>query len=107
MKKNAQWLIAGMACLVGGAALVAAEAPASLAQGLPMYQRVSGIAGNLNSVGSDTLNNLMAFWVEGFGRQYPNVKIQTEGKGSSTAPPALIAGSSQLGPMSRPMKSSR
>jgi phosphate transport system substrate-binding protein len=68
------------------------------------YKKVSGISGNLNSIGSDTLNNLMAFWVEGFGKKYPNVKIQVEGKGSTTAPPALIAGTAQLGPMSREMK---
>jgi len=68
------------------------------------YARVSGISGNINSIGSDTLNNLMTLWAEGFRRQYPNVKIQIEGKGSSTAPPALIEGTAQLGPMSRKMK---
>jgi phosphate transport system substrate-binding protein len=68
------------------------------------YMRVSGISGSLNSIGSDTLNNLMTLWAEGFRRQYPNVKIQIEGKGSSTAPPALIEGTGQLGPMSRKMK---
>ena len=72
--------------------------------GLPKYERVSGISGNLNSIGSDTLNNLMTLWAEGFQAVYPNVKIQIEGKGSSTAPPALIEGTAQLGPMSRPMK---
>jgi len=71
---------------------------------LKSYTVVSGISGNLNSVGSDTLNNLMTFWAEGFNKKYPNVKIQIEGKGSATAPPALAAGSAQLGPMSRPMK---
>jgi len=71
---------------------------------LPDYKPVSGISGNLNSIGSDTLNNLMTFWVEGFAKFYPNVKIQVEGKGSSTAPPALISGTAQLGPMSRKMK---
>ncbi len=71
----------------------------------PEYTPVSGISGNLNSVGSDTLNNLMTFWAEGFQAIYPNVNIQIEGKGSSTAPPALIEGTSQLGPMSREMKS--
>jgi phosphate transport system substrate-binding protein len=71
---------------------------------LPDYQAVSGISGNLNSIGSDTLNNLMALWGEGFQKFYPNVRIQVEGKGSSTAPPALIAGTAQLGPMSRKMK---
>jgi phosphate transport system substrate-binding protein len=72
---------------------------------LPDYKKVAGVTGNLNSVGSDTLNNLMAFWVEAFRKQYPNVKIQVEGKGSGTAPPALIEGTAQLGPMSREMKS--
>ncbi|TAL41358.1 MAG: phosphate ABC transporter substrate-binding protein [Methylovulum sp.] len=71
---------------------------------LPRYKAVSGVSGNLSSVGSDTLNNLMTFWAETFNKFYPNVKIQIEGKGSSTAPPALISGTAQLGPMSRPMK---
>jgi phosphate transport system substrate-binding protein len=73
---------------------------------IPAYQKVSGVSGNLSSVGSDTMNNLMTLWAEGFARFYPNVKVQVEGKGSSTAPPALIEGTAQLGPMSRPMKSS-
>ncbi|MGH9464389.1 MAG: PstS family phosphate ABC transporter substrate-binding protein [Thermoanaerobaculia bacterium] len=72
---------------------------------IPGYQTTSGVSGNLNSIGSDTLNNLMTLWAEGFQRQYPNVRIQIEGKGSSTAPPALIAGTAQLGPMSREMRS--
>ena len=71
---------------------------------LSRYKKVSGISGNINSIGSDTLNNLMTLWAEGFRTQYPNVKIQIEGKGSSTAPPALIEGTAQLGPMSRKMK---
>ena len=68
------------------------------------YKGVSGVSGNLSSIGSDTMNNLMSLWGEGFGKFYPNVKLQIEGKGSSTAPPALITGTAQLGPMSRPMK---
>ena len=72
---------------------------------LPSYQKVSGISGNLNSVGSDTMNNLMTLWAEAFTKMYPNVKVQVEGKGSSTAPPALIAGTAQFGPMSRAMRS--
>lgn len=71
---------------------------------LKSYQKVSGVSGNLNSVGSDTLNNLMTMWAESFRKIYPNVNVQIEGKGSSTAPPALIEGTSQLGPMSRKMK---
>lgn len=72
---------------------------------LPSYEKVSGISGNLNSIGSDTLNNLMTLWAEGFKKVYPNVNVQIEGKGSSTAPPALIEATAQLGPMSRAMKS--
>jgi len=68
------------------------------------YKKVSGISGNLNSIGSDTMNNLMTLWGEGFKKFYPNVNLQVEGKGSSTAPPALIAGTAQFGPMSRKMK---
>ena len=71
---------------------------------LPDYQKTGGISGTLNSIGSDTLNNLMTLWAEAFRRAYPGVNIQIEGKGSSTAPPALIEGTSQLGPMSRKMK---
>ena len=72
--------------------------------GIKPYAKTSGVTGNLNSIGSDTLNNLMTLWAEGCKAQYPNVNIQIEGKGSATAPPALIEGTSQLGPMSREMK---
>src|SRR6058998_1229517 len=71
---------------------------------LAPYKTVSGVSGNVSSVGSDTLNNLMTHWAESFSKFYPNAKVQIEGKGSSTAPPALIAGTAQLGPMSREMK---
>jgi phosphate transport system substrate-binding protein len=80
--------------------LVAVRAPADVRS----YEKVPGVSGNLNSIGSDTLNNLMTFWAEGFGKLYPNVKLQIEGKGSATAPPALTEGTAQLGPMSRKMK---
>jgi phosphate transport system substrate-binding protein len=76
----------------------------SLDPQLPDYKPVSGVSGNVKSIGSDTLNNLMTLWSEGFKSSYPNVKLEIEGKGSSTAPPALIAGTAQFGPMSRPMK---
>src|SRR5208283_1710496 len=71
---------------------------------LPEYKAVQGVSGNLKSIGSDTMNNLMTLWAEGFLKFYPNVQIEIEGKGSTTAPPALIAGTAQFGPMSRPMK---
>ena len=85
---------------------LAGSAQAKVDPNLPIYEPVSGVSGNLNSIGSDTLNNLMTLWAEGFEAVYPNVRIQIEGKGSSTAPPALIEGTAQLGPMSRQMKGS-
>ena len=97
-----------LAAVLAAAVLVSAYAIArgqvQLDPGLPPYKTVSGVSGNLSSVGSDTLNNLMTHWAESFSRFYPNAKVQIEGKGSSTAPPALIAGTAQLGPMSREMK---
>src|SRR5499426_735685 len=94
-------LIGGMIVL-GSAATATAQVAVDPA--LKPYEKVSGVSGNLNSVGSDTLNNLMTLWAEAFKAQYPNIKIGIEGKGSSTAPPALIEGTAQFGPMSRPMK---
>jgi phosphate transport system substrate-binding protein len=95
-------LSACLAVLVGGA-LVTAQA-VKVDAGLPAYQKVSGVSGNLSSIGSDTMNNMMTLWAENFRKMYPNVKVQIEGKGSSTAPPAIIAGTAQFGPMSREMR---
>jgi phosphate transport system substrate-binding protein len=71
---------------------------------VPAYKATSGVSGSLKSIGSDSMNNEMTLWGEAFRKFYPNVKIEIEGKGSGTAPPALTAGTSQFGPMSRPMK---
>ncbi len=96
-----------LALLVFAASAASAQQAASPVDAkLPDYAVAAGVSGNLNSVGSDTLNNLMTFWAEGFKAKYPNVNVQVEGKGSGTAPPALTSGSAQLGPMSREMKSS-
>lgn len=92
-----------LAALALAATPIAAQ-PAQVDPAIASYAKSSGVSGSLSSIGSDTLNNLMTFWAEGFQKQYPNIKVQIEGKGSSTAPPALIAGTAQLGPMSRPMK---
>lgn len=76
----------------------------AVAESIPQYKAVSGVSGSLKAIGSDSMNNEMALWAEGFKKFYSGVKIEVEGKGSATAPAALIAGSAQLGPMSRPMK---
>jgi phosphate transport system substrate-binding protein len=88
-----------------GLALAAAHADTKdTGDELSDYKRISGVSGNLSSVGSDTLANLMTLWTEAFKREYPNVNIQVQAAGSSTAPPALTEGTSNLGPMSRQMK---
>ena len=104
MKKAIAALL--MALLVAAMVPAGAEEAIQVDPDLPEYEAVEGVSGNLNSMGSDTLNNLMALWSEGFRRVYPNVNIQVEGKGSGTAPVALIAGTAQLGPMSRAMRDS-
>jgi phosphate transport system substrate-binding protein len=99
------------AVLAGVAGLVLASGGTVRAQvkvdpELPPYKPVPGVSGSLKSVGSDSMNNLMTFWSEGFQKHYPNVRVEIEGKGSGTAPPALIAGTAQFGPMSRAWKAS-
>lgn len=83
-----------------------AFAQASVDENLPAYQKTAGVSGNLSSVGSDTLANLMTLWAESFKRVYPNINVQIQAAGSSTAPPALAENTSSLGPMSRLMKDS-
>ena len=104
MKKN-KLITASIlsSCILFGVASSQA-APLQADPETPVYEPTSGVSGNLNSIGSDTLNNLMTLWAEGFKALYPNVNIGIEGKGSSTAPVALIEGTAQIGPMSRPMK---
>lgn len=90
-----------------GAAVSMAFSAATFADvdpALPEYTKASGVSGNLSSVGSDTLANLMTLWAEEYKRFYPNVNIQIQAAGSSTAPPALSEGTSNFGPMSRKMK---
>ncbi|GLI95362.1 PstS family phosphate ABC transporter substrate-binding protein [Methylocystis echinoides] len=70
---------------------------------LSAYKPLGALSGKLKSVGSDTLLHEMELWAEGFISIYSGVEIEIEGKGSNTAPPALLAGESQLAPMSRQM----
>lgn len=95
-----QYVAGTVVALSSMVALAATEVDAAL----PDYASASGVSGNLSSVGSDTLANLMTLWGEDFKRIYPNVNIQIQAAGSSTAPPALTEGTSNIGPMSRKMK---
>lgn len=101
-----QWLRKSVA-VAGASAFVLGMAPVALAEldpGLKDYEIASGVSGNLSSIGSDTLANLMTLWAEDFKRAYPNVNIQIQAAGSSTAPPALTEGTANIGPMSRDMR---
>ncbi len=101
---RAKFLVAVTALfIISGLKLLQAQA-VKVDPTIHSYQKVMGISGNANSIGSDTMNNLMALWLEEFKKDYPLINIQIEGKGSSTAPPALIEGTTQFGPMSRKMK---
>lgn len=93
-----------IAAFISPCALAPHAEEKTLDNGLTPYTTIDGVSGTLSSIGSDTLNNLMTFWAEGFHKCYPNVAMQVEGKGSSTAPPALAENTAQLGPMSRKMK---
>ena len=79
-------------------------AVSNIDKNLSDYAKTSGVSGNLSSVGSDTLGNLLTLWAAEFTRIYPNVNIQIQALGSSTAPPAFTEGTSNMGPMSRKMK---
>ncbi len=95
------WTAIAIAAWFGvGATRIANAADAAPAD----YKAVEGVTGTIKSIGSDSMNNLMTLWAEGFKKMYPNVQVEIEGKGSATAPPALISGAAQFGPMSRAMK---
>jgi len=95
---------AALLVVLGGSGTAALAQSVSVDPDLPSYKPVQGISGTIKSVGSDTMNNLMSLWSEGFRKHYPAVRMEIEGKGSSTAPPALISGAATFGPMSREMK---
>ncbi len=86
------------------AGVVTVQATAAVDPAIPAYVKTTGVSGNLSSVGSDTLANLMTLWAEAYKKEYPNVNIQIQAAGSSTAPPALTEGTANFGPMSRRMK---
>ncbi len=101
---KAKTLFAALGFTAASLVSTTAAAVQTVDAGVPNYEKASGISGNLSSVGSDTLANLMTLWAEEFKRTYPNVNIQIQAAGSSTAPPALTEATSNLGPMSRKMK---
>ncbi|MCC5830414.1 MAG: PstS family phosphate ABC transporter substrate-binding protein [Phycisphaeraceae bacterium] len=100
---NSKWAI-GVAIVAVGIMGLSVNAQVRVDEATPEYQRVAGVSGSIKCVGSDSMNNMMTLWAEGFRRVYPNVQIEIEGKGSTTAPPALVEGTAAFGMMSRAMR---
>ncbi|OAL60197.1 phosphate ABC transporter substrate-binding protein [Halomonas sp. ALS9] len=67
------------------------------------WSQPAAMSGTLGAVGSDTMAGLMLRWGETLTTRYPEVKLQFQASGSASAPTALVAGTTRLGPMSRPM----
>ena len=101
MKKQIRILASALIFSLGSPVL---HADSGVDPMLANYEKASGVSGSIISVGSDTLANLMTFWAEEFKKLYPNVTVQIQAAGSSTAPPALTEGTANFGPMSRKMK---
>jgi len=115
LKSPVKWSFAAAMVLAFGFGNVATAATDEAAEKKPAasnldpnlkpYEKVSTeVSGSIKSVGSDTMNNLMDHWSASFVKMYPNVQREIEGKGSATAPPALIEGTANFGPMSRDWK---
>jgi len=60
-------------------------------------------SGTLGTVGSDTMAGLMLRWGEALTTEHPDINVQFQASGSASAPPALLAGTTRIGPMSRRM----
>ena len=103
-RQNVKKTLFAISLMLGTGPFTSVNALDGVDPGLADYAKASGVSGNISSVGSDTLANLMTLWTEEFKRLYPNVNIQVQAAGSSTAPPALTEGTSNFGPMSRKMK---
>jgi phosphate transport system substrate-binding protein len=60
------------------------------------------VSGSVKSIGSDPMQQreMGTRWIEGF-KPSTRTSRSPRGAGSGTAPPALIAGTAQFGPMSR------
>ena len=92
LRSSAARLLLAVTSLLTGFAPLLRAADTAVAD-LPAYSKISGeVAGSLKCEGSDTMNNLVALWAEGFKKYYPSVREGIKGKGSASAPPALTEG---------------
>ena len=73
---------------------------------LQLPAQPDALRGKLVSAGSDTLGSLSSLWAERVQARHPEVLVQVRAIGSAAAPTALIQGTADIGPMSRPMSPS-
>lgn len=97
-----------LGCLVVPFLLAAtSNAQVEVDKAFPSYKfDATGVSGQIKTVGSDTMNNLLIAWTEAFKNGYKSVRAEVEGSGSSKAMPAMIEGAAMFGPMSREFKAS-
>ncbi len=70
---------------------------------LPPYRPVSGLSGQITSIGASTTTNLVARVAAEFRRMYPDVTLQVSASLVSIGPKALLEGQADVVPMSRPL----
>ena len=78
--RTAAFLVLSLGALAFAAPAGAAEA-LKVDPALPAYAAVSGVSGNVSSVGSDTLNNVMTLWAETFNKYLPEREGPDRGQG--------------------------
>ncbi len=73
---------------------------------LPSYKPTTGVSGQVNVVGSDTLSPIVNLWFSGFQKLHPNVTVKSTAEGSTAGVLALLEGESLVASMSREMSKS-
>ncbi len=68
------------------------------------YTSQTTLTGYLRSIGSDSMDKVMEAWDAEFSKSHHTLRFRQEGKGSSTAIPALLENRADFGPMSRRVK---
>ncbi len=85
-------------CLLLAGGLARAE---GLDPQLPAYRPIDKLEGEITLVGSSTMSDLAAMWVDRFTCFYPDVKINVVVKGADNAMPSVISGEATIGLLSR------
>ncbi len=98
------WLL--LACFAKMACCVAEEQQVSLPPSDP-YCPKQEVLGEIQIVGSTTMQQLGALWADGFKQIHPQVQVKIDCRGSETAPLKLAKNQKAIGLMSRPLDESQ